>query len=71
MAGFRTALSRAIWAGYQRSVQLGGGKERSQLADGEQLSREQTKSPAYQKQGGALMRLALANEEGVRLWFQT
>jgi pyrroline-5-carboxylate reductase len=34
-AGFRTALSRAIWAGYQRSVQLGRGKKRSQLADGE------------------------------------
>jgi pyrroline-5-carboxylate reductase len=29
-AGFRTALSRAIWAGYQRSVQLGRGKKRSQ-----------------------------------------
>lgn len=34
-AGFRTALSRAIWAGYQRSQQLGKGKKRSQLADGE------------------------------------
>ncbi|MBI5291573.1 MAG: hypothetical protein HY872_06835 [Chloroflexi bacterium] len=34
-AGFRTALSRATWAGYQRSVQLGRGKKRSQLADGE------------------------------------
>jgi pyrroline-5-carboxylate reductase len=30
-AGFRTALSRAIWAAYQRSVQLGRGKKRSQL----------------------------------------
>ncbi len=27
-AGFRTALSRAIWAAYQRSVQLGRGKKR-------------------------------------------
>ncbi len=34
-AGFRTALSRAIWAGYQRSVQLGKGKKRSQLAEAE------------------------------------
>jgi pyrroline-5-carboxylate reductase len=34
-AGFRTALSRAIWAGYQRSVQLGRGKKRSHLAEGE------------------------------------
>ncbi|MBM4425411.1 MAG: pyrroline-5-carboxylate reductase [Chloroflexi bacterium] len=34
-AGFRTALSRAVWAAYQRSVQLGKGKKRSQLADGE------------------------------------
>ena len=25
-AGFRTALSRAVWAAYQRSVQLGGGQ---------------------------------------------
>ena len=32
-AGFRTALSRAIWAGYQRAVQLGRGKKRSQLAE--------------------------------------
>lgn len=32
-AGFRTAISRAVWAGYQRSVQLGRGKKRSQLAD--------------------------------------
>lgn len=28
-AGFRTALSRAIWAGYQRSSQLGRGKKRN------------------------------------------
>jgi len=34
-AGFRTALSRAIWAGYQRSVQLGRGKKRSHLPEGE------------------------------------
>lgn len=27
-AGFRTALSRAIWAAYQRSVELGTGKKR-------------------------------------------
>jgi pyrroline-5-carboxylate reductase len=34
-AGFRTALSRAIWAGYQRSVQLGRGKKRSDMVDQE------------------------------------
>jgi len=34
-AGFRTALSRAIWAAYQRSVQLGRGKKRTQPPDGE------------------------------------
>lgn len=34
-AGFRTALSRAIWAAYQRSVQLGKGKKRSQIPDSE------------------------------------
>jgi pyrroline-5-carboxylate reductase len=34
-AGFRTALSRAVWAAYQRSVQLGKGKKRSQPPDGE------------------------------------
>ena len=34
-AGFRTAISRAVWAAYQRSVQLGKGKKRSELADGE------------------------------------
>ena len=32
-AGIRTALSRAVWAGYQRSVQLGKGKKRSELAE--------------------------------------
>jgi len=32
-AGFRTAISRAVWAAYQRSVQLGRGKKRSQLDD--------------------------------------
>ncbi len=32
-AGFRTALSRAVWAAYQRSVQLGRGKKRSDLDD--------------------------------------
>ncbi len=30
-AGFRTALSRAVWAAYQRSVQLGAGKQRDSL----------------------------------------
>ncbi len=34
-AGFRTALSRAVWAAYQRSVQLGKGKKRYQPPDGE------------------------------------
>jgi pyrroline-5-carboxylate reductase len=32
-AGFRTAISRAIWAAYQRSVQLGRGKKRSEIND--------------------------------------
>jgi pyrroline-5-carboxylate reductase len=32
-AGVRTALSRAIWAAYERSVQLGKGKKRGQPAD--------------------------------------
>lgn len=32
-AGFRTALSRAIWAAYERSVQLGMGKKRGPVAD--------------------------------------
>jgi pyrroline-5-carboxylate reductase len=30
-AGFRTALSRAIWAAYERSVQLGSGKRRGKI----------------------------------------
>lgn len=35
-AGFRTAISRAVWAAYQRSVSLGQGRKRSQRpADGE------------------------------------
>lgn len=33
-AGFRTALSRAIWAAYERSVQLGSGRKRGHV-DGE------------------------------------
>jgi pyrroline-5-carboxylate reductase len=32
-AGFRTALSRAIWAAYERSTQLGSGKKRGQVED--------------------------------------
>lgn len=32
-AGFRTALSRSIWAAYQRSIQLGRGKKRSPQED--------------------------------------
>ena len=32
-AGFRTALSRAIWAAYERSVQLGSGRRRGQVTD--------------------------------------
>jgi len=32
-AGFRTALSRAIWAAYQRSLTLGEGKKKGRLAD--------------------------------------
>lgn len=32
-AGFRTALSRAIWAAYERSVQLGSGRKRGPVAD--------------------------------------
>ncbi|TFH32552.1 MAG: pyrroline-5-carboxylate reductase [Anaerolineales bacterium] len=32
-AGFRTALSRAIWAAYERSVQLGKGKKRGAMDD--------------------------------------
>ncbi|MCJ7568944.1 MAG: pyrroline-5-carboxylate reductase [Anaerolineales bacterium] len=34
-AGFRTALSRAIWAAYQRSVALGKGQKKGRLADGD------------------------------------
>ena len=34
-AGFRTALSRAIWAAYERSVQLGEGKKRGAKDAGE------------------------------------
>jgi len=30
-AGFRTALSRAIWAAYERSVSLGSGKKKGEL----------------------------------------
>jgi pyrroline-5-carboxylate reductase len=33
-AGFRTALSRAVWAAYERSVQLGKGKKRGLEEDG-------------------------------------
>jgi pyrroline-5-carboxylate reductase len=32
-AGFRTALSRAIWAAYERSTQLGKGKKRDKVED--------------------------------------
>jgi pyrroline-5-carboxylate reductase len=32
-AGFRTALSRAIWAAYQRSLTLGEGKKKERLAE--------------------------------------
>jgi len=32
-AGFRTALSRAIWAAYERSSQLGRGKKRDDVRD--------------------------------------
>jgi len=32
-AGFRTAISRAIWAAYERSTQLGSGKKRGQVED--------------------------------------
>jgi pyrroline-5-carboxylate reductase len=34
-AGFRTAVSRAVWAAYQRSVELGQGRKRFQKLDGE------------------------------------
>jgi pyrroline-5-carboxylate reductase len=33
-AGFRTALSRAIWAAYERSIQLGMGKKRGSIDAG-------------------------------------
>jgi pyrroline-5-carboxylate reductase len=32
-AGFRTALSRAVWAAYQRSIELGRGGMRHRLDD--------------------------------------
>jgi pyrroline-5-carboxylate reductase len=32
-AGVRTALSRAIWAAYERSVQLGKGKKLGEISD--------------------------------------
>ncbi len=32
-AGVRTALSRAIWAAYERSVQLGNGSKRGMITD--------------------------------------
>ncbi len=34
-AGFRTAISRAVWAAYQRSVSLGHGRKRSTRPDSE------------------------------------
>ena len=34
-AGFRTAISRAVWAAYQRSVSLGHGRKRSPRSDSE------------------------------------
>jgi len=34
-AGFRTALSRAIWGAYERSLQLGKGKKRGSVTDDE------------------------------------
>jgi pyrroline-5-carboxylate reductase len=33
-AGFRTAISRAVWAAYERSVQLGKGLKSSGVGDG-------------------------------------
>jgi pyrroline-5-carboxylate reductase len=33
-AGFRTAISRAIWAAYERSIQLGQGKKRDSIEGG-------------------------------------
>ena len=35
-AGFRTALSRAIWAAYQRSITLGEGRKKGRLAEGDE-----------------------------------
>ncbi len=32
-AGFRTALSRSVWAAYQRSTQLGRGKKRQPIQE--------------------------------------
>jgi pyrroline-5-carboxylate reductase len=34
-AGFRTAISRAVWAAYQRSAALGQGRKRTSRPDGE------------------------------------
>jgi pyrroline-5-carboxylate reductase len=34
-SGFRTAISRAVWAAYERSVELGQGRKRGQRPDGE------------------------------------
>jgi pyrroline-5-carboxylate reductase len=33
-AGFRTAISRAIWAAYERSIQLGQGRKRGSIDEG-------------------------------------
>lgn len=35
-AGFRTALSRAIWAAYQRSISLGEGRIKKKLTEGDE-----------------------------------
>jgi pyrroline-5-carboxylate reductase len=35
-AGFRTALSRAIWAAYQRSLTLGEGRKKKRLGEGDE-----------------------------------
>jgi pyrroline-5-carboxylate reductase len=35
-AGFRTAISRAIWAAYQRSLTLGEGRKKKRLGEGEE-----------------------------------
>jgi pyrroline-5-carboxylate reductase len=34
-AGFRTAISRAVWAAYQRSTLLGQGRKRAHRPDGD------------------------------------